>query len=518
MNRRISRTTTLLTGVLCAALTATACSGTSDSPKGKSGGTLNVVSLTPPSTFNPARAGITVGENWYTPLAYDSLIHRGPNSKYEPGLATSWKYVGKGNREFQLTLRPGVKFADGTPVTTDAVVKSLRYTFADPNSPQAPAIGKVTVEATGKRTVTLKLAQPNPEMPYQLSSTTHLSSVISAKGLANKKALGHETFGAGPYVLDEKATVSGDHYTYTPNPNYYNKSAIRYDKVVIKVVSSANAALSLLKTGAADVAQGDINTLDSAKSANLKTYSTLVAETGIQLSGRAKGAGAKPLRNKLVRQALNYAVDRKAIAEGMLHGTGKPVNQLGTPGTPEYLEAEADRYAFDPKKAKSLLAKAGYPNGFSATLLSFTANPPTSDVAQAVISDWAKIGVKVRAVNASDSARYSREYLGAAHPMVSYGWGYIPFFLYAKNFYLPTPGLKYGGEDAKLMSLVKRGDAATGAEQRALRDQATRRAVELSWIVPVTSFSVFYYTSPKVKGVKVDLKRPLLDLTELSPA
>ncbi|MFI7294894.1 ABC transporter substrate-binding protein [Streptomyces sp. NPDC050121] len=518
MNRGFTRTTTLLAGALCAALTATACSGTADSSTGKSGGTLNVVSLMPPSTFNPARAGITVGENWYTPLAYDSLIHRGPNSKYEPGLATSWKYVGKGNREFQLTLRPGVKFADGTPVTTAAVVNSLKYTFADPNSPQAPSLGKVTVEATGERTVTLKLARPNPEMPYNLSSTTHLSSVISAKGLANKKALGHETFGAGPYVLDEKATVSGDHYTYTPNRNYYNKSAIRYDKIVIKVVSSTNAALSLLKTGAADLAQGDINTLDSAKSANLKTYSTLVAETGIQLTGRAKGAGAKPLRSKLVRQALNYAIDRKAIAEGLLHGTGKPVNQVGTPGTPDYLESEADRYAYDPDKAKSLLAKAGYPNGFSATMLSLTVNPPTSDVAQAVISDWAKIGVKVRAVNASDGSKYSREYLSGEHPMVSYGYGYIPLFLYAKQFYLPTPGLMYGGDDPKVASLVKQGDTAMGAEQRSLYDQATRRAIDQAWLVPVTSFSVFYYTSPKVKGVKVDLQRPLLDLTELSPA
>ncbi|SEB58281.1 ABC transporter substrate-binding protein [Streptomyces melanosporofaciens] len=518
MNTGFSRTTILLAGVLCAVLTATACGGTADSPNGKSGGTLNVVSLTPPSTFNPARAGITVGENWYTPLAYDSLIHRGPNSKYEPGLATSWKYVGKGNREFRLTLRPGVKFADGTPVTTAAVVNSLKYTFADPNSPQAPSLGKVSVEATGDRTVTLKLARANPEMPYQLSSTTHLGSVISARGLANKKALGHRTFGAGPYVLDEKASVSGDHYTYTPNRNYYNKSAIRYDKIVIKVVSSTNAALSLLKTGAADVAQGDVNTMQSAKSANLKVYSALVAETGIQLTGRAKNAGSKPLRSKLVRQALNYAVDRKAIAEGLLHGTGKPVNQIGTPGTPDYLESEAHRYAYDPDKAKSLLAKAGYPNGFSVTMLSFTANPPASDVAQAVISDWAKVGVKVRVVNASDGAMYSREYLSGGHPMVSYGYGYIPFFLYAKNFYVPTPGLLYGGDDPELAALVRQGDAATGAEQRSLYDQATRRAIDLAWLVPVTSFSVFYYTSPKVKGVKIDLNRPLLDLTELSPA
>ncbi|MEU9949807.1 ABC transporter substrate-binding protein [Streptomyces sp. NPDC047939] len=518
MNRRFTRAAAWLAGIICAALTATACSGTTEAPKGKSGGTLNVVSLTAPSTLNPARASINVGDNYYVPLAYDSLIRLGPKGKFVPGLATSWKYVGEGNREFQLTIRKGVKFADGTPVTVDAVVKSLKFTFADPASPVAPTVGKVnSVEASGADTVTIKLAESNPSLEWILSSTAHTSSVISAKGLANSKALGHRTFGAGPYVLDEKATVSNDHYTYTPNPHYYNKSAIRYAKIVIKVVSSPNAALSLLKTGAADVAQGDVNTVQSAKSANLKTYSTLVAQTGIMLTDKA-ATGAKPLSNKLVRQALNHAIDRKTIVEGLLHGTGKPVNQVGTPGTPDYLDSEADRYAYDPEKAKSLLAQAGYPNGFRASMVVFNANPPTGDVAQAVVSDWAKIGVKVDVVNAADGAKYQAEYLSKKHAFVSYGYGYQPFFLYAKSFYLPAPGVIYSVDDPELKSLVKRSDAAAPAEQQSLRDQATRRAVDLSWTVPVTSFSVFYYTSPKVKGVDVDLKRPLLDLTELSPA
>ncbi|MFI6961751.1 ABC transporter substrate-binding protein [Streptomyces sp. NPDC050255] len=517
MNRRFSRAATWLAGLLCAALTATACSGTTEAPKGKSGGTLNVVSLTPPASLNPMRSGISVGENWYVPLAYDSLIRLGPKGKFEPGLATSWKYVGEGNREFQLTIRSGVKFADGTPVTVDAVVKSLKFAFADPVNPIAQTIGKATVEASGDDTVTIKVPQSNPELEWLLSSTTHFSSIISAKGLAGPKALGHRTFGAGPYVLDEKATVSGDHYTFTPNRNYYNKSAIRYDKIVVKVVSSTNSALSLLRTGAADVVQGDVNTVQSAESAKLKVYSTLVAQTGIMLTDKA-ATGAKPLSNKLVRQALNHAVDRKTIAEGLLHGTGKPVNQVGTPGTPDYLDSEANRYAYDPEKAKSLLAEAGYPNGFSASMVIFTANPPAGDVAQAVISDWEKVGVKVNVVNVADGAKYQAEYMSKKHAMVSYGYGYQPFFLYAKSFYLPAPGTIYNPDDSKLSSLVNQSNAATGTEQQSLRDQATRRALDLSWTVPVASFSVFYYTSPKVKGVDVDMKRPLLDLTELSPA
>jgi peptide/nickel transport system substrate-binding protein len=320
-------------------------------------------------------------------------------------------------------------------------------------------------------------------------------------------------------MLSPSQTVSNDHYTYVPNPNYWNKRAVHYSKITIKVVKTTTAAVQVLRTGAADLALGDLNTVPSAQSAGLKVYSALVAQSGIDLLDR-KGVVAKPLGDVRVRQALNYAVDRKTIAGAVLHGTGQPVDQIGTPGTPDYLQSAADQYAYDPNKAKQLLADAGYPNGFTVNMEIFSQNPPTSDVAQAVISDWGKIGVKVDANTDSDGAAYVKNVTSKKYATFSYGFGYSPFYLYSQNWYLPIPNPfnQFVSNDPQLVSLITKGNAAAGAARAALYGQATQRALDLAWIVPVTSYPVFYFASSKVGDVRVDPARPLLDLTELVPA
>jgi peptide/nickel transport system substrate-binding protein len=507
--------------LLAVSLTTAACGGSDKKATAAAAkdATLTVVSLAPPTSLNPALNTICAPCLWFTSLAYDSLIHTGPKGKLEPGLATSWEYVGQGNTHFQLHIRSGAKFADGTPVDADAVVKSINYT-RKAGGQTAVFLGTIkSVTASDASTVDIKLSQPNPEMPTLLSSQVQLGMVISPKALAKPAALGNRTAGAGPYMLSPSQTVSSDHYTYVPNPNYWNKSAVRYKTITIKVVKNTTAALQVLRTGAADLALGDLNTAPSARSNGLKVYSALVAQTGIDLLDR-KGVVSKPLGDVRVRQALNYAVDRKTIAESVLHGEGQPVNQIGTPGTPDYLDSAADQYAYNPQKAKQLLADAGYPNGFKVNMEIFTQNPPTSDVAQAVISDWEKIGVKVDANSDSDGAAYAKNVGSKKYATFSYGFGYSPLYLYAQTWYLPIPNPfnAFVSNDPQLASLITKGNGATGAERTQLYQQATQRALDLAWIVPVTSYPVLYFATSKVGNVKVDPARALLDLTELAPA
>jgi peptide/nickel transport system substrate-binding protein len=149
----------------------------------------------------------------------------------------------------------------------------------------------------------------------------------------------------------------------------------------------------------------------------------------------------------------------------------------------------------------------------------FSQNPPTSDVAQAVISDWQQIGVKVNANTDSNPAAYAKNVGSQKYATFSYGFGYEPFYLYSQNWYLPirNPFNAFDTNDPQLVSLVTRGNATTGAQQITLYDQATQRALNLAWVVPVTSYRVFYFASSKVGNVSVDPARPLLDLTELTP-
>jgi peptide/nickel transport system substrate-binding protein len=515
MRTRI-RTGAVIAGVLAATLTTTACSS---APKaGPKDDSLTVVALAAPNNLNPALNSICASCLWFTELAYASLIHTGQNGELQPDLAKSWEYVGTGNKRFRLHLRTGAKFSDGTPVDADAVAKSLNYMRKSGGQVSAFIAGITSVTATDASTVDIELSQPNPELPTLFSTPFQLGDIINPKSVSKPSALGHQTAGAGPYMLDTSQTVSNDHYTYVPNPHYWNKNAVHYKRITIKVVKNTTAALQVLRTGAADLALGDLNTAPSARSAGLKVHSALVAQTGIDILDRA-GAVSKPLGDVRVRQALNYAVDRKTIADSVLHGTGEPVNQVGTPDTPEYVDAAADQYAYDPEKAKQLLADAGHPNGFTLNMEIFSQNPPTSDVAQAVISDWEKIGVKVKANTDSDGAAYAKNVGSKKYATFSYGYGYGPFYLYSQSFYLPitNPFNAFTSSDKQLTSLITEANAAAGSERTALYAKATQRALDLAWIVPVTSYPVFYFAARNVGNVQVDPARPLLDLTELTP-
>jgi peptide/nickel transport system substrate-binding protein len=506
-----------LAGLLAATLTTTACSSATKTASSGPTDRLTVLALAAPNSLSPALNTICASCVWFTSLSYASLIHTGPKGELQPDLATSWEYVGEGNKQFRLHLRSGAKFSDGTPVDAQAVAKSLNY-MRKSGGPVSPFIAPITsITATDPSTVDIKLSQPNPELATLLSTPFQIGDVINPKALSDPKSLGHQTAGAGPYMLSTAETVSNDHYTYVPNPHYWNKAAVHFKKITIKVVKSTTAALQVLRTGAADLAIGDLNTAPSARSAGLKVYSALVAHTGIDIIDRT-GAVAKPLRDVRVRQALNYAVDRRTISDSVLHGSGQPINQIGTPGTSDYVQAAANQYAYDSQKAKQLLADAGYPNGFTLNMEIFSQNPPTSDVAQAVISDWEKIGVKVKANTDSDGATYAKNVSSKKYATFSYGFGYIPFYLYSQNWYLPIPNPfnAFNSSDKQLVSYIGQGNTAAGSERTSLYGKATQRAVDLAWIVPVTSYPVFYFASPKVGNVKVDPARPLLEITELT--
>jgi peptide/nickel transport system substrate-binding protein len=514
---KIPRPTRLraLLGVAAVALATAAACGTAS---GASGATLTVDALSPPTNLNPALSNINAADHWYTELAYAPLIHLGPGGAYQPALATSWHYVGKGNREFELTIRSGAEFSDGTAVTAEAVANSLNYSRKAAGGSAIWAADFSSVTASGNNVI-IKLSSANPDMEYLMTDPVELGDIISPAGLADPSALGDATSGAGPYMLDPSQTVSGATYTYVPNPHYYDQSAIHYSQVVIKVVSNTTVALEDVQTGGADIAIGDSNTASTAKSDGLHIYAPPVAEAGIELDDRAPSKG-NPIGNQLVRQALNYAINRKEISKALLRGYGQPVNQVGSPGTTDYPKSTANDYAYNPKKAKQLLKQAGYPHGFTTTMLLDTQNPPTSDIGQAVISEWAQIGVKVKAISDSNGDKFVDQIDSKKYPMVAYGYGYIPFYLYSQSFYEPVASLfnPFKSSDPVLTKLISEANNAGGAKQVKLYTEATKRVLNEAWIAPVTSYSVFYFTDSKVTNIKVDAARSLLDITEVEPA
>jgi peptide/nickel transport system substrate-binding protein len=508
-----------LAGLTLGCLALSGCSaGASSKPAVHKADTLTVLAPGKPSNLNPALTNVSESELWYVSLLYAPLIHLGAGGKLEPALATSWEYVGSGNREFHLHLRSGAKFSDGTPVTADAVAKSLNYTRSAKGLVSIYVANVTSVTASDPTTVVIKTSSPNPVLPNILTNALLIGDIINPNALATPDTLSKTPAGAGPYVLDEAQTVTSDHYTFTPNPNYYDKDAVHYKKIVIRVVSNPSSALQTLQSGAADLMVGDINTVAAAKSAGIRVSASPVSAVGVDLLDR-DGVVAKPLADQRVRQALNYAVDREAIAKALLKGYGEPTAQIGAPGTPGFLASGDSRYPYDPAKAKQLLADAGYAKGFTMNM-EILSNNTIGEVAQAVIPFWEKIGVHVKADNQTDIATWVGNINGKKFSSFGFGYGFLPFSLYASSWYLPivNPFNAFGTEDKRLTSLVNQGNNATGDTQKSLYEQATARALDLGWIVPVARTSDLFYTGAKVAPVQVDGARPYLDLTEVTPA
>jgi peptide/nickel transport system substrate-binding protein len=373
-----------------------ACSSPAASPttttNASGGGTLTIASGIPPSDINPALSPDAVPEEWYDDLAYEPLIVHNPNGSFSPGLAVSWRYVGTGNTTFEINLRPGVRFSDGSRLTAAGVKQDIEYQLS--GGQVGISLGKVNaIKVLGPLRLEISLAQSNAALPYLFTQNVDLGWIISPDGLAKPTELASSTHGAGPYMLDAAATIADSKYVYVPNPYYYDKTAVYWHKVIIEVITSPTAALAALATGQVQVMQGSTQLVAEAQSDGLHVLTAPGTNGPILMVPRITAASG-PLLSPRVREALAYAVDRPAI-NGALFGKYSTVDEeLEGPGDVGYVSSLADMYTYNLAKARQLLAAAGYPHGFS-TSANCSPQLDLALVCSAVKADWAKIGVNL---------------------------------------------------------------------------------------------------------------------------
>jgi len=490
-------------------------SATSSSSSSAANQTLTVAVTGPPVSMDPSHADN--GNGLYPmELTYEPLIWENDNGSLSPGLATSWKYVGTGNKEFELTIRTGVKFADGEAVTPQAVANSLNY-FPKGSGPSTADLAGVTATVTGANTVTVTSKTPDPVFPQLFSQDYLAGDIISPKGLANPKSLTATPSGAGPYVLDSAATVADEQYTFTPNPNYYDPARIHYSKIVIKVITQPTAELSALQTGQINLMFGESQQVDAAKSAGLQIqYSGAAAWDGIFLMDR-DGKIVKPLANVLVRQALNYAVDRPAIANAVFGVLGKADDQPVTPGWDEYVPSLANYYSYNVTKAKQLLAQAGYPHGFTMNLEYAALEAQTQEMVQAFAQEMSAIGVTVTLKAEPTITALASDLSSAKYSAVSLEWGGQPMFLQVGECWLPTSVLN--PFHAATPDFISQFDAATGAPPSQVNaDMAKLAAVTVqdAYTVPIAEIQSVEFASPGLQGLPTQAPGGHLNLVSLS--
>jgi peptide/nickel transport system substrate-binding protein len=488
--RRVVRIRAL--GVVAAVAAATValagCSGSATDTKSSAAAgspteTLTVAVPSAPVSLDPALQNVDPANNQFIGIPYDTLIRLNADGGYDPDIATSWKY-NDDSTQFTLTLRKGVKFSDGTAVTADAVVKSIEYMIAKGVN-GGTWLGKdTTVAASGDDKVVVKLTKPNSTLPYLLSQRTHLGSVINPKGLEDPTALKSETYGAGQYVLDSGKTVANDTYVFTPNKYYWDKSKIKWAQIDIKVAGSAAAALQAVQNGDADMQlRADV---PSAQAAEASGLDVVYAQAGLYGVGYLDRSGeiSKPLANAKVRQALSLAIDRKSITTAVWGKFGKAGNDLTIDGFPGFSDSVSNSYAYNVKKAKKMLADAGYPDGFSFDMQ--TTNTGGADVpAQAIVQNWKDIGVTANLTVYSDTTQLINDTLNKKYAVGVYYYGAQQQYLQAKSFFNGGANQynPFNSQDDKILSLLDQAAAEPDADkQNKLYEDVMQRAmVDEAW-------------------------------------
>ncbi len=383
-----------------------------------------VIGLTddPPSGDPHKSRGANGGHLLYN--VYEGLVAlNGEMTEVLPKLATSWEQVDEFSWRFHL--REGVTFHNGEPFNAEAVKYSIAR-LLDPNAVRLNSGYKhiSEVEIVDDHTVVIHLSTTDPMFIERLPDVHMVPPVYTAS--VSEEEFGRNPVGTGPYRFVDWTV--GDHLTLEAYDGYWGTKPV-VDRLVFRPIPEVSTRLAELQTGRVDFITG----------VNYDTVSVIENDPSLRVesnSGRRtvfvhvdQLGGFAPLQDARVRQAVSHAIDRQLLIDGVLNGYGTP---LATFFRPDMFGFDADlpAQAYDPDLSRSLLAEAGYPDGFTVRM---STSPTTvtkgDEIAQAIASMLGEVGIKVDLQVVSDQTQRDT-YLGnpdktsgAVPPLFMWNWG-----------------------------------------------------------------------------------------------
>jgi peptide/nickel transport system substrate-binding protein len=386
--------------VAAAALTASAAQAQS---------TLRIGLNEDPDVLDPTLARTYVGRIVFASLC-DKLFDVDEKLNIVPQLALSQETLDDGKTVI-LKLRPNVKFHDGEPMDADAVKFSLDRHMTMQGSFRKPELAAVDkVEVVDPLTVKLLLKAPFSPLLSQL--TDRAGMIVSPK--AAKEAgdkFGAKPVCAGPYKFVDR--VQQDRITLERFPDYWNKDAIKIDRVVFQPITDTTVKLANLKAGQLDLIERPAATdLQEIRSnPNLKLVSvTDLGFQGMWLNTNKGDAAKGPLgQDARVRQALDLAIDREALNQVVFNGEYVPGNQWVSPENP-YYQSKFPVPKRDVAKAKQLLQQAGVKTPLAVDFMvgNSTEAKASAEVIQAMAAE-AGFDMKIRTVEFATSLKEAED-------------------------------------------------------------------------------------------------------------
>ena len=389
---------------IAGALAVLLAAGSAQAQDPVKGGSLVVARVADIFTFDPYNT--QDDRSIFTELTlYDRLVKLSPDGKkVEPELATAWTVAPDGLTA-DFTLRDGVKFSDGSPLTAEDVVFSLSRAIDQKGSWGFLFQPVKSVAKVDDKTVRLTMSEPFAPLLPALST---FAASIYQKANFEKQGdeAGEHPLGTGAFMLDH--WDKGQQVVLKRNPNYWQEGKPYLDEVIFRTVGDDNAR-------ALQLASGEVQLITDVP---VSLADQVAGQGGNVATVKGSAVGfitinekVKPLDDAAARCALAYAIDRDAIAKTVHFGRATPAKSL-LPSSTFYYDSNTDPIGFNLDKAKELLAKSSAPQGFE-----LTAQVPSGDSANLAMAQiWAaalaQIGVtmnieQLEATTAQD--RYNSE-------------------------------------------------------------------------------------------------------------
>ncbi|MBV8083229.1 MAG: ABC transporter substrate-binding protein [Chloroflexi bacterium] len=483
------------------AATSPAASGATPRP----GGTLRMGVLGDPRALDPHVTGIF--GDVITPM-FDRLIVYDDKLNPQPSLAESWD-ASTDLKQIKLSLRKGVQFHTGKEMTADDVKWNYTRIKTDPavavTGLPAQAAQITSIDTPDPYTLVIKSDTPYPGV-WDFLALALIQDPVTAQGPDAKTKI----VGTGPFKFVE--WVQGDHISIAKHASYWRSGTPYLDGVKMQIFKDPQAMISALEAGTLDVA--DAPSLTDVDRLKKDSKWQVVLN---QLSGSrviiALNTTQPPLDSKDFRQALNYSMDRKRIADSVYLSTGQPVDLPFAPTSPAYDATDDQFYTFDLDKAKALVASSGAKSpSIDFTYASTSAQ--SAQLAQIWQGDLAKIGVTLN-LKSADPVQTSlllsqAKYNGMT--IASTLFGQLHITMEDGNPFYSAHGINWSNfKSDDLTKLWTSIDTEPDVnKQKALAAQFRKMVLDQSWNIVVCSAPPAFIASNKVHGLRYALEERLV--------
>lgn len=467
--------------LVCAGAVAAAASA---AIAGKSDDTLNIAFDAAPATLDAYkesdRPGLALGR-----MVFSGLIQKNQDSgEFGPAIASGYKFID--DKTLQLTIRKDVKFHDGSLLKLDDVLYTLNLVSSkDYNARFQNTVQWIAgVDKVDDTTVRIRMKEAYPLALEMLSE--NLPIYPRSYYEKNQSDMGVKPVGTGPYKMVD--SQPGSRYVFERFDGYFGtKPAIK--RLVVRVLPDVNTQYAELMGGGLDwiwrLPPDAAKRIAAQK--NVEVKSSSIMRISYMSMNPAFQEGGSPLAKKEVRQAINHAINREAIRKALVGGASKLTNSACNP-LQFGCSTDVQSYDFDPKKAKAMLVKAGYPDGFTLDLV--VAAPPRA-IFEVIAANLAEVGIKLNLTEQQFGTAMTN-WRDNKVPLLGSNWGSYGI----ADVALSTSNFFKGGADdmaknPEVVKLLTQADASVERDFRAKHyAQALKIIAEQAYWVPLWNHSL----------------------------